>query len=53
MIDEIKLKIMGRPSAAEMVKPQMSERAKVAVRVALRRSNREQRKLLQKAARIK
>ena len=42
MIDEIKLKIMGRPSAAEMV-----------MRVALRRSNREQRKLLQKAARIK
>ena len=38
MIDEIKLKKMGRLSPADLVQPKMSEHARVAMNVALRRS---------------
>lgn len=53
MIDEIKLKKMGRLSPADLVQSKMSEHARVAMNVALRRSCKAQQRLLKQARRVK
>jgi len=53
MIDEIKLKMMKKkPSIADLASPNLSEDAKVAVRVAMRRANKDQEKIAKKAAQL-
>ena len=54
MLDEIRLKLMRkRPTLDDLVQPNMTRDAKIAFRVALRRANKDQQKLLKKAAKIK
>lgn len=53
MIDEIRLKLMkNKPTFDDIASPNMSDNAKVAFRVAIRRSCKEQRKLLKQAAKL-
>ena len=54
MIDEIKLKFMKHKlTAADFAAPQMSENAKIAMRVVLRRTKKDQDKILKKATTVK
>ena len=51
MIDEVKLKLMkDKPTFDDIASSNMSRNAKVVFRVAMRRSCREQQKLLKQAA---
>ena len=54
MLDEIRLRLMRKkPTLDDLVQPNMTEDAKIAFRVVLRRAKREQQQLLKKAAKIK
>jgi hypothetical protein len=53
MTDEKRLKLMKeKPTLSDIVKPNMSEDAKVVFRVAMARAKKDQDKLLQKAAKL-
>lgn len=53
MVDEIKLKMMrNKPTFDDIVSSDMSEDAKVVFRVAMKRSCREQQRLLKQASKI-
>lgn len=51
MVDEIKLRLMrNKPTLDDIVSSNMSENAKVVFRVAMKRSCKDQKKLLKKAS---